>query len=109
MTDCKDNCWCKTINKKEKSCNQYFMEHFHEKLKKLESSMNALAEMYKEISIKVVGLMDSQIRNKPHKCPVCKGLGNPDITELTAYGPRRHLIENDPCNSCNGTGIVWEK
>lgn len=43
----------------------------------------------------------------PHKCPVCNGLGNPDITSLTSYGPRKHMIENDPCNSCEGKGILW--
>jgi hypothetical protein len=82
----------------------------HATILQIQSQLKALTEMYKVLSISVAGLQDHYVRNndrKPHKCPVCKGLGNPDITDRTAYGPRRHMIENDPCNSCKGTGIMW--
>lgn len=109
----------------------------HATILQIQAQLKALTEMYKALSINVAGLQDHHIRQidenrktskrvdeveqlvydekekfrcndrKPHKCPVCKGLGNPDITDRTAYGPRRHMIENDPCNSCKGTGIMW--
>lgn len=42
---------------------------------------------------------------KPHKCPACDGLGIRRI-----YDPIQgmYVIATPTCNTCNGTGIVWE-
>ena len=37
----------------------------------------------------------------PHRCPVCNGSG-------LVYGTLYHgPVEQVPCRSCNGTGVVW--
>jgi hypothetical protein len=47
---------------------------------------------------------------KPHKCPVCNGTGKTcrpphipgDIHDWTSGGTEEYI-----CNTCKGTGIVW--
>jgi hypothetical protein len=43
----------------------------------------------------------------PHKCPVCTGFGSTRISENTAAAPSKHFIKTEPCNFCDGKGIVW--
>jgi len=46
----------------------------------------------------------------PHKCPVCNGNG---IVAGGFYSQTSGICISDevtePCQSCNGTGIVWKK
>ena len=60
--------------------------------------------MYKEVSINHAKLIDIELKNKkPHKCPVCGGLGkrnkyiNAESTQVVFF----------VCASCDGKGIVW--
>lgn len=42
---------------------------------------------------------------KPHKCPVCDGLG---IRRIYDQIQGMYVIATPTCNTCKGTGIVWE-
>lgn len=70
----------------------------------LKNSIDSLTEMYKELSLKHVKLIDIELNKTPHKCPVCDGIGMvksymgiKDISGCAGF----------ECNACEGKGIVW--
>lgn len=63
----------------------------------LEQTIFSLGEMYKELSIKHVKLIDMELKKKPHKCPVCDGIGGTKVSGTI----------DEECHACEGKGIVW--
>ena len=47
---------------------------------------------------------------QPHKCPICNGTGKAPngFYESTGTWTTKHA-NPEPCRTCKGTGIVWEK
>lgn len=50
-----------------------------------------------------------EIRARPHKCPVCDGVGNitKEIHPKLAEFERLPTCLSIACKSCDGKGIVW--
>jgi hypothetical protein len=72
---------------------------FENRIIQLEKQIQVLTEMYKDLSIKHVKIIDYELtekyelNKKPHRCPLCEGYG----------------IHNNghQCRSCEGKGLVW--
>jgi len=84
--------WDKMYENIDKTCNAYgrslvFNDHA-QRIEHLEESLKYY--------------INKQADEKPHKCPVCEGCGNrkPYVVDST-------LFIDQPCISCQGTGIVW--
>lgn len=92
-------------------------KHLEKRIIDLESQLNALTEMYKEVSLKHVKLLERELNKRPYKCPNCNGNGkNRTKYEYDSYGKdefhRTYIIpagsySEKQCNSCQGLGIVW--
>ena len=99
------------FDKLEKWCT-YVVELYSKKIGKLEGISDYIDKADQRI-VNVIEQVENKLQNqinelnqvhpkKPHKCPVCKGSGYKE-----PYTKSSVLYIEQPCNSCEGKGIVW--
>jgi DNA repair exonuclease SbcCD ATPase subunit len=81
-------------------------KHLENNISKLESQLSALTEMYKEISLRHVKLIDIEMSKKPHKCPVCSGACIFKIHSMEDV-IANNGISFKTCPACKGNGIIY--